>query len=158
MVVYVPFSFQSLTNKWSSDESRVSSGAKAHFLVHLKSELKLRPPETFLRSPLVANARFLGKLGCAPAAAEGFDEENAGVHAAALDVYVVALVLESNGLCVDELEVGAAAASVAIREELKRIFGRGGGFGLLLIFVVEDAQGGEIVLHFLECGERGLPI
>jgi len=47
---------------------------------------------------LVADAGFVWKLGGGPAAAESFDEEDAGVHAAALDINVVAFVLESDGL------------------------------------------------------------
>jgi len=60
------------------------------------------------------------EVGRRPAAAESFDEEDAGVHAAALDINVVAFVLESDGLGVDDLEIGIHSALVAVGEELKR--------------------------------------
>ena len=37
---------------------------------------------------------MIGELGAVPAAAEDLDQEDAGVHAAAQDVDVVALILE----------------------------------------------------------------
>ena len=61
-------------------------------------------------------------------------------------------------MSVNYLEVGVDAAFVAVGEELEGFLGGGGGLGLLLILVVEDAEGGEIVFDFLEGGESGLAI
>jgi hypothetical protein len=49
-------------------------------------------------------------LGAVPAAAESFDEEDAGVHAAAEDVDVIALVVERGGLGGDDLQIVVDAA------------------------------------------------
>ena len=97
-------------------------------------------------------------MGAVPAAAEGFDEQDGGVHAAAQDVDVVALVVECGGLRGDDLQIGVDAADVAVVEDaLGLLRGCGGGrccCGLLL----EDAEGDEVVFDLLEGGEDGLPV
>ncbi len=99
-----------------------------------------------------------GELGGGPAAAEGFDEEDGGVHAAAHDVDVVALVGEGGVLRGDDLEVGVDAADVAVVEDLLGALGGYGGFVLLLGLLGEDAEGGEVVFDLLEGGEDGLAV
>ncbi len=74
-------------------------------------------------------------------AAEGFDEQYAGVHLAAHNVDVVALVGECGGLGGDDLEVGVDAADVAVVEDLLGGLSGFGGLALVLGLVLQDAQG-----------------
>ncbi len=98
------------------------------------------------------------ELGAVPAAAEDLDEEDAGVHAAAQDVDVVALVVERGGLGGDDLQVGVDAAYVAVVEDAFGLYGGGGGLALLLLLVGEDAESDEVVFDLLVGGEDGLAI
>ena len=97
----------------------------------------------------------LGQIGCVPASAEGFDEQDAGVHLAAHDVDVVALVDERGGLRGDDLKVGVDAADVAVVEDLLRDSARTAvAWRWCAASWLEDAESGEVVFDLLEGGER----
>ena len=51
-----------------------------------------------------------------------------------------------------------AAASTALAETIARVIAHSGGGALLVRFMGEDAEGGEIVLDLLEGGEGGLAV
>ena len=57
----------------------------------------------------------LRELRHVPAAAKSLDQEGAGIHLAAQDVDPVSLVLECDGFCCHDLQVGVGASFVEIR-------------------------------------------
>ena len=73
-------------------------------------------------------------------------------------VDLVAFVGEGCRLSGDDLKIGIDAAFLAIGEELEGFLRRDHCALLLLRFLLEDAQGGEIILHLLKCIEGGLAI
>ncbi len=83
---------------------------------------------------------------------------DAGVHLAAHDVDVVALVGEGGGLGGHNLKVGVDAAYVAVVEDLLCRLRGLGGLVLDLGLLLEDAQGGEVVFYLLEGVEGGLAV
>src|SRR6202142_574790 len=97
-------------------------------------------------------------LGDVPSAADSFDEQDAGGHASSEDVHGSAFVRERGALRGGDFKIVCDAALVAIVRERKRVLGGGdcGVFGLGFFF--QNAQGSEIVFHFLKRGENGLAI
>ena len=93
-----------------------------------------------------------------PASAENLDKEDAGVHATAQDVDVVALICERGGLGGDDLQVGIDATDVAVVEDAFGLDCGGCGLALLLLLMREDAKGDEVVFDLLVGGEDGLAI
>jgi hypothetical protein len=83
-----------------------------------------------------------GELGCGPAAAEGFDEQDAGVKSALRDFDVVTLIGESGGLRSDHLEVRIDTSLVARLEEIEGLLGGFSGGALLFGLGLQDAQCG----------------
>ena len=77
-----------------------------------------------------------------PSPADRFYQEHAGIHSAALDVDVVSLVDQGNGLRCDHLKIVVDSSLVPVREKLERFFGRRGSamllFGLVLRQVLLD--------------------
>src|SRR5260370_17568468 len=111
-------------------------------------------PFGFTRRPLppvcsiVPNGRRseCGKIGNIPPSSQCFDQKHTRVQSTALDIYGVSLVGELDRLRGDDLEEGVDAAFVTIRKKLKGFLCR--THALLLCFVFENAQGGDIVFHF----------
>ena len=101
-----------------------------------------------------------------PSPADRFYQEHAGIHSAALDVDVVSLVDQGNGLRCDHLKIVVDSALVPVREKLERFFGRRGSAMLLFGLVFENAEGGKIVFNLLErtegrltiCGRRAIVV
>src|ERR1700693_1060997 len=86
----------------------------------------------------------------APAASQGLDEVDGGGHAPDLDVDGHALVVQSDSLSGDDLEVRRRAGEVAVSRDRERPLGRGYRLGLLGRFFRQDAQRREVVLDLLE--------
>ena len=107
---------------------------------------------------MVSNRLELRQIRDVPAAAECLDQEHAGIHTAPQDIDIVAFVGQRSRLCSDDLKVSIDTTYVTIGEELQGFFGRNHRALLLLRFLLEDAQGGEIVLHLLKCIKAGFPI
>src|SRR3989441_11117270 len=81
-----------------------------------------------------------------PATSHRLHQQHAGVHAAAEDVDLVALVREGHGLGGGDLQVVVDPAPVAVREELERLLGRLDCAPLLLGLLLEDTESGQVVL------------
>jgi hypothetical protein len=78
-----------------------------------------------LSSLIIANGRRTErrKIRRVPATSQSFDQKDAGVHAAPLNVDGIPFVGEFGRLRGDDLEVGVDAAFVTIRKKLKGILG-----------------------------------
>ena len=63
--------------------------------------------------------RYLGQLRCAPSSSQGFDQQNAGVHATPQDVDIVSFILQRDRLRRENLKVRVRSANVPICENLK---------------------------------------
>src|SRR5262245_66427724 len=102
------------------------------------------------RRAMVRTRLELRQIRDVPAAAECLDQEHAGVHTAAQYIDIVAFVGQRSRFSSDHLQVCIDTADVTIGEELEGFFARHHSTLLLLCFLLEDAQGGEIVLHLLK--------
>jgi hypothetical protein len=54
-----------------------------------------------------------------PSTADGFDEKDAGIHASPLNVDVITLICQQDGLRRDDLQIVVYPAHIPIREELQ---------------------------------------
>jgi hypothetical protein len=72
------------------------------------------------------------------------------LDAPALDLDGVPLVGELGSLSSNHLELGVDTTPITIPKKLQGIPGRRNGFLLLLRFVFENAQGTDVVFHFLK--------
>ncbi len=99
-----------------------------------------------------------GEAGGVPAAAEGFDEEDAGDEALALDDGSLLFVLKQILLRGDDVEIIDQATLITTRGNVERSAGGVDGLLLFLLGFAEDVERGEFVLDFLKCTENGLAI
>ena len=100
----------------------------------------------------------VGELGGGPAAANGFDEEDAGAEAAGEKIDGSDFVGKSSSLREGDFEVVGDAAAIARFGKRERVLGGGDSAALSLCFLLQNAQGGKIVLHFLERAEDRLAV
>src|SRR5690348_15218857 len=108
---------------------------------------------TALRGKGVLDARFdldRGKTGGIPAAAEGFDEKDAGDEFLALDRGHFAFVIEKIFLRVDHVEIADQAAGVAAVGNIESAAGGVDSLLLRLLRVVKNGKAGDAVLDFSE--------
>lgn len=85
----------------------------------------------------------LWQLRRIPSTADGFYEEDAGIHATTLNVDVIALICQEHRLCRDDLKVVVYAALIPFVEGSKRFLGRCRGLLLLSRLLLKNAQGGK---------------
>src|SRR5882762_9675835 len=104
------------------------------------------------RSSIVPDGRRTErrKIGRIPASSQCLDQKHARVQPAPQDINGVSLIGELDRLRGDDLEVRVDATFVTICKKLKRFLRRCDSLLLLLRFVFENTQGGDIVFDFLE--------
>src|SRR5580698_3062239 len=99
-----------------------------------------------------------GEAGGVPAAAEGFDEEDAGDEALALDDGSLLLVLKQILLRGDDVEIIDETALIPTRGNVESTACGINGLLLFLLGFAEDVERGQFVLDFLKCSKNGLAI
>ena len=93
-----------------------------------------------------------------PAATDRFDQQNAGVELTTHEIDVVALVGKGDSLRSDHFEIEFETALVARLEGAERFERCSGRAMLLLLFRLQYAQCGKIILYLFECLQCCLPI
>src|SRR6185437_2079649 len=100
----------------------------------------------------------LRNLRGVPAAAEGFDKENAGDQAASANVDGGSLVAEGGALSGGYFEVVGDATPISAIGKIERVL-CGGDRGVLGAgFSIENTQGGQVVLDLLKGSQGCLPV
>ena len=100
----------------------------------------------------------LRQVGDVPSAAERLDQKNAGIHLAAHDVDIVALVVQRGRLRGHDLQVRVEAADVSVVEDLLCRLCRQRGLMLVFGLLLENTQRNQVVFHLLKRGQRRLPV
>ena len=93
---------------------------------------------------------YRGEAGGVPAAAERFDEKDAGDEALAVDHGGLLFVLQQILLRGDDVEIVDQAALVAAGGNVESAASGVNGLLLFLLRFAEDVERGEFVLHFLK--------
>jgi hypothetical protein len=81
-------------------------------------------PEKILRLGYLSELSKLRQLRRIPSTADGFYEEDAGIHATPLNIDAIALICHQHRLRRDDLEIVVYATLIPFVEESKRFFGR----------------------------------
>jgi hypothetical protein len=93
----------------------------------------------------------------APAAAQRFDQQHAGVETIAEDGRRGSFVCERSRLSSDHFEVTGDARFVLIREDGYGLLRGLYGFVLNFGFAFENPQRGEVIFDLLKCGKKISP-